>query len=204
MSKTYALACYKAFGYKYIDENALNSVCFFQSLDELEKNIKICELCNLSKTRINSINLGNINSKIMVVFDSPNDAQNKSGELFTSKAVCKFKDILLENTYLKEDEIYFTFLVKCKTSHIDDHIEKCSPYLLEEISKVKPKIILAMGENVMKPLLKSEVSLEMAHGSVFAYQNSLIMPLFTMEFVQTNPSKKELLIEDIRKLKDIL
>ncbi|NLK66765.1 MAG: uracil-DNA glycosylase [Campylobacteraceae bacterium] len=206
MSRAYTLACYKAFGYKFIDENFLNKVCFFESLDELNECVKTCELCNLSKSRTKVLNLSQNSAKIMVVFDNPSKAQDESGDVFASKEVVEFRESLIK--IAKLDEVYFTFLVKCRAPKNgtleDEYIEKCSPYLFEEIDKVKPKLILSMGEVVTKALLKTNLNLDVTHGSVFRYQNSLVMPLYDLKFVLTNPSKKEFLLEDIKKIKELV
>lgn len=208
MSRAYTLACFKAFGYKFIDESMLSQTLYFRNLNELKDELKICELCNLSKTRNNILNLGSFNAKIMVIFDNPKEIQEKNEDIFALDSVKEFKDTLVQYTGVSLNDLYFTFLVKCRvpknSSLEDEHIKKCSPYLFEEIEKVKPRVILTMGECVSKAVLREELSLDIAHGSVFRYQNSFIIPMYDLSFVLTNPSKKEFLLEDIRRIKELL
>ena len=76
-SLIYRLYYYKLFGYDYIDECfLLNRPEFsFDNLDEMMKEIKVCNLCELCKSKSSDIlPQGSESSEIMAIFLSPSEA----------------------------------------------------------------------------------------------------------------------------------
>jgi uracil-DNA glycosylase len=51
--------------------------------------------------------------------------------------------------YFREKDYYITNIVKCRPPENrdpkPDEIKTCSPYLFEQIKKMKPKIIITLG-----------------------------------------------------------
>lgn len=208
----YILKCYKAFGYKFIDESVLNLAkkSEFKDFKELKQSLKTCELCNLSKQRINMVFSKNENAKIMIILKNPSLVQNKTGDLMSSNLVFEFKNELIKALNLQESDLYFTFMVKCHTNKnikpFDESFKRCKPYLFDEIEKLKPKLILAMGKECLSAIFEGfEISsLETLHGYVLKYKKSLVVPMFDLDFIRLNPAKKELFLDDIKKIKELL
>ncbi len=208
----YILKCYKAFGYKFIDESVLNLVkkSKFKDFDELQQNLNICELCNLSKQRINTVFSKNKNAKIMIILKNPSDIQNKTGDLLSSKLVLEFKNELINTLNLSEDDLYFTFMVKCHSNKdikpYDESFQRCKPYLFDEIEKLNPRLILAMGDECLSAIFEDfeMSSLETLHGYVLKYKKNFVLPMFDLDLVRLNPAKKEFFLNDIKKIKELL
>jgi len=52
-------------------------------IDELNKIIKGCKKCGLSKTRMNAIcGEGNLNAKIMLIAQAPGEKEDREGKMF--------------------------------------------------------------------------------------------------------------------------
>lgn len=206
------LRYYKAFGYRYIDDDFVNfnHINNFESLEKLQSSLKKCELCSFSKSRKNVV-FSHLNSaKLMVILENPDFKEDESGEVYSGEIARKLRELLLQYSGLSENEIYISFLVKCKTPKnsalSEESVLKCSPYIFEEIDKIKPKLILTMGELCSKIVLQFSnlANLEICHGSVFRMYNSFLMPVFDLEYTMKNPSKKESLITDIKKIKELI
>ncbi|MSN96105.1 uracil-DNA glycosylase [Campylobacter sp. FMV-PI01] len=208
MTKFQQLLAYKAFGYEFVDDELLNleKKSYFQSLDDLRLNLKTCELCNLSKSRTNTVFSKQLNAKLMIIRLYPNKFEDKSGKVADINS--KFKEKLLQYTCLGEDEIYVSYLVKCLCTSkvVDDFIYKCSPYAFDEIEKINPKIIITMGDICSKTILKDKnlPNLEISHGSIFRENKRFILPFFDVDFILSNPSKIEIFNEDLKKIKELL
>ncbi|PSM51735.1 uracil-DNA glycosylase, family 4 [Campylobacter blaseri] len=206
------LQYYKAFGYKYIDDNFINYKHDnnFENIEKLQNALKCCELCAFSKNRKNSIFSNNTSAKLMVILENPTFKEDESGKLYSGEVSIKLRELLLEYSGLKEDEIYTSFLIKCKTPKnvtiTEESVMKCSPYLFEEIDKIKPKVILTMGELCSKIVLQDSdlPSLDISHGSVFKLNNSFLIPVFDMDYIAKNPSKKDELIKDLEKIRELI
>ncbi|NLY04032.1 MAG: uracil-DNA glycosylase [Campylobacter sp.] len=206
MSKISSLYFYKALGYKFIDEVTVKKIDNFRNLSLLCDALKSCELCSCSKTREHVLMPSMHASEILVVYESPTNDQNLTGNALASELALRFKDTLLEYTKLDKEQISESFLVKCYNPKgiSEQNIKMCASYLFEEIDKVSPKLILAIGLRVSEAILKSDINLEVVHGSVFRYKSSLVMPLFSLNFLLKNPSKKEAFFADIKKIKELI
>ena len=135
-SQIYRLYYYKAFGYKYIDDGFFleNSENYFNCIENLNYELSNCQLCELAKNRKQVITQsGDINSKIMFVFESPNFNDDFTGKPYSGHLGENFLNILTQSTGLEQNDFITTFLIKCTLSQNKkinrDMILKCVPYL---------------------------------------------------------------------------
>ena len=146
----------------------------------------------------------------MIILKNPSDIQNKTGDLLSSKLVLEFKNELINTLNLNEDDLYFTFMVKCHSNKdikpYDESFQRCKPYLFDEIEKLNPKLILAMGDECLSAIFEDfeMSSLETLHGYVLKYKKNFVLPMFDLDFVRLNPAKKEFFLNDIKKIKELL
>jgi len=203
------LRFYKAIGYKFVDPNFLKIADLgeFKDLNSLHKTIKSCQLCELSKVRKNAVFDKKTAARIMVILKNPTIADDEKGEPMSGNLGLELKHLLHETIGVISDEIYVSYLLKCKTGANSaiksDNLLKCTPFLFEEISKISPKLILTFGEIASRALIPNLPPLEISHGSIFRSNRSLIIPLFSMNFVSKNPSKREILLDDLKKIKNL-
>lgn len=132
-------------------------------LRALYEQIKVCSKCaRLVKSR-NQATIGYGNATIPVMFVGLNPA--KEGH---SKSSIPFRDVQGKSIrsgipFLKAlhyvgwnlEDIYFTELTKCHAPNNNPtelEIKNCKPYLIEEVTLVKPQIIVALGEIVEREL----------------------------------------------------
>ena len=212
-SQIYRLHCYKAFGYKYVDEGFLleDYDIWFDNFESLKKELKFCNLCELCKTRTSVLlPCGSESAKVMVVFETPGFSADKSGVPYNGQLGDKFLELFKEITGLDKNEFYTSFLIKCRIPQnrkIDRNlILKCAPYLSDEIRILKPKVVLTFGELCAKVLLRNEnlPSLDVIHGSLFKDSGITYIPTFGVKFLLSNPSRIDDFKSDLEKIKQFL
>ncbi len=178
-------------------------------LKELENMVLNCHLCNLSKSRKNSVfGDGNPHAKIMFIGEAPGreeDIQAKpfvgrSGELLTK---------MIENVLgIKREEIYITNIVKCRPPQNRDpeieEVESCKPYLLKQIEIINPKIIVTLGRIAFKYLLNNDTPITKARGTLYSFKGIKVIPTFHPSFLLRNPSKKKEAFIDLKFIKEFL
>ena len=134
-----------------------------------------CEKCDLHKTscagmegcyKLNCIKgKGPEDAKIMIVGTSPGATECETQVPFTGKAGKKL-DECLAKAGIDVEEVYLTYMVKCKTPRIEKtagnyqdreplkkELTACLPYLDAEIAKVNPNVIIMVGNPVCKNLI---------------------------------------------------
>lgn len=167
----------KALGFEYCDPFSANITTKDEeplTLDELAKNISTCHLCDLSKSRTQSMSgYGNVNAELMIIdfMVSPtDDAQNsyycgRSGETLKK---------MIENVLnYSVDDVYFTHAVKCKTLNSNtpskSEFNSCKNYLFSQIEFIKPKVIVTLGDSAYYKVTNESDNFEDVRGHVIDF-----------------------------------
>ncbi|MFH0769323.1 MAG: uracil-DNA glycosylase [Chloroflexota bacterium] len=129
------------------------------------------------------------NARIMLVGQNPGSEEAKQGRPFVGKSG-KYLDAMLKKNEIDRGELYITSVIK-ETTHGNrqptaQELSDWMPYLLEEIRRVKPKIVVLMGKIAWKtPRLEAIKYIETYH------------PAAAMRF----PKARERFERDFKKLK---
>ena len=147
-----------------------------------------CEKCELHKTscagmegcyKLNCIQgKGPKDAKIMIVGTTPGSNECETQSPFTGNTGKKL-DECLAKAGLNKEEIFFTYLIKCKTPRIEKtsgnwqdreplkkEINECKPYLEAEIATIKPNVIIMLGNPVCKNLI-GKTGVTSIHGTPY-------------------------------------
>jgi uracil-DNA glycosylase family 4 len=154
-------------------------------LKTLQQLAAECTLCELHKGRINPVFAkGNPNARIMICGMVPADEENKVGLPFVGRAG-QLLDKILVDVGLTLDDVYITNLVKCYlAAGLPLHplwVESCLPYIVVQISIIKPKAILCVGKDASVALLGMDVktTLGSIRGKIFDYaEETKIIPTY--------------------------
>lgn len=119
-----------------------------------------CTACNLHK-KCNSVLIwgksANSRPKYMIVLDYPTKSDDKWGNSPSGDVDLKLK-YFLDKAGIKHSDVYVTNALKCFVDTKDkakikkEHLEACSQYLLMELEKYKPKVVIPMGKTAFQML----------------------------------------------------
>lgn len=199
----------KALGFEYSDSFSINQKSSNEkphNIDELAKNISTCHLCDLSKSRTQSMSgYGNPNADIMIIDytvslgeDSTNSYYcGRSGEILTN---------MIENVLgLKTKDLYFTHVVKCKplNSNMPSNSEwdSCKDYLFSQIEFVKPKVVITLGKDAYAKVTSEEDNFQSVRGHVIDFKNYKLIPIFHPNHLLRNPDDKKIAFNDLKTIK---
>jgi len=180
----------------------------------LEKNLP---LKDTSKNLV--FGKGNPNAKIMFIGEAPGEKEDEGGVPFVGSAG-KELDRLLSLIELKIDDVYIANILKYRPPNNRnpsiDEIEMHTPYLIEQIKVIEPKIIITLGNYSTKFILSSFDIKNMKNipgiTSLHGKQNNLtinginfmVVPLFHPAAMLYNPSLRKILENDFIGIKEIL
>ena len=202
----------KALGFEYCDPFSVNKKNSFykpNTLNELTKNISTCHLCDLSKSRSQSMSgYGNHNADIMIVDysvslneDSTNSYYSgRSGEILTN---------MIENVLgLKTQDIYFTHAIKCKPLNSNtpsaSEWDSCKNYLFSQIEFIKPKIVITLGEDAYAKVTSEKDNFQSVRGHVIDFKDYKLIPIFHPNHLLRNPDDKKIALNDLKTIKSCL
>jgi DNA polymerase len=192
-------------------------------VDELEqvKQKILTELkCPLKDAAKNLVfGKGNPDAKIMFIGEAPGAKEDELGIPFVG-AAGKELDKLLRSIGLTLDDVYIANILKYRPPEnrdpAIDEIYRHTPYLIEQIKIIKPKIICTLGNYSTKfvlaqfniPDMKKISGITQLHGK----SNALIIdgmefnviPLYHPAAMLYNPNLRNILAEDFLKMGEIL
>lgn len=94
------------------------------------------------------IGKGNENADILFVGEAPGRNEDEQGLPFVG-AAGKNLDKLLANVGLSLKEVYITNILKCRPPEnrnpLAEEIKAHTPWLIEQIKKIKPKVVCSLG-----------------------------------------------------------
>jgi DNA polymerase len=96
---------------------------------------------------------GPLDAEVMLIGQNPGREEDKTGRPFVGRAGTYLNKVLRKNG-IKREKIYITSVVKCRTPRnrkpTQKEIKASIPYLVKQIKKIDPKIIVLMGKVAWK------------------------------------------------------
>lgn len=141
----------------------------YDNWKELEESIINCKNCKLCTNRRNIVlGEGNKNAQIMFIGDGPRTEEDIQGKPFVGKDG-QLMDRAFEGIGLDKNKIYITNLIKCRIPNNKilekEEITECLNYLRNEVILIKPKIIVLLGNVVLKNILNKDLEMFSARGN---------------------------------------
>ena len=118
-------------------------------MDELNMQIYGCKKCRLWQGAKHGVpGEGPLNAKVMLIGQNPGADEDELGRPFVGRAG-KFLTKTLAEYGIKREEVFITNIVKHVSPEnrkpYSDEVAACLPYLITQISFIKPKIIVLLG-----------------------------------------------------------
>ncbi len=204
----------KMLGYNYCDSIDINS-CSTSSFDLpndlelLNQFVQNCNLCEFSKykTKID-FSQGNKNSKIIFVDQMPSIIEDDKDKLLLGKSGELLINMIEKVLKISYEEFYYTNIIKCKISSKKEptqtEINCCKPYISKQIELIKPKLIVALGEETYRSLTNDKTSIEQIRGTIAKFNGTFIIPIYHPSYLLRNPSAKKEAYVDMLKIKSLL
>ncbi len=202
----------KALGFEYSDPfsiNDTNTQSTPTNIKELSKNIKSCYLCDLSKSRTQSMSgYGNTNATLMIIDYTVSPTDDSSNNYYTGRSGETLQKMLENVLGLKIDDVYFTHAVKCKTLNANlpspSEFNSCKSYLFTQIDFIKPKVIITLGDEAYYKVTNENDNFEDVRGHVIDFKKYKLIPIYHPQFLLRNPDLKKITLNDLKTIKSCL
>lgn len=121
------------------------------SVPEYVQKVMETEICKNCKNIV--IGKGNLDAGILFVGEAPGRNEDEQGIPFVG-AAGKNLDKLLERVGLSLEDVYVANILKCRPPEnrdpLPEEIIAHTPWLLEQIKKMKPKVVCSLGNYATK------------------------------------------------------
>ncbi len=178
-------------------------------LDELAREIRECTKCPLSLGRTNAVpGEGVLDPLVMIVGEGPGAQEDAEGSPFVGRAG-QYLDKWLEAIGLSRDKnVFIANVVKCRPPNNRDpkpeESDLCLPYLAEQISIVRPRLIVTVGRISTRILTGTSKGITRIHGTFYHYQGIPLVPTFHPSGVLRNPAWRRPVWEDLKSIRNWL
>ncbi|MEJ7860170.1 MAG: uracil-DNA glycosylase [Pyrinomonadaceae bacterium] len=179
-----------------------------ETIEEIRLDIGNCTRCTLCESRTKIVHSdGNREANLMFVGEAPGANEDAEGRPFVGKAG-QLLNKIIESIGLKREDVFIGNVNRCRPPQNRQptplEAATCKPFLLREISVVRPKVIVVLGNTATQNLLGTKVGITKLRGEFQDYFGVKVMPTFHPAYLLRDPSKKRETWEDMKKVRDFL
>ena len=179
-----------------------------RSVDELLAQVRQdlgectrCKLHALGRTQI-VFGVGNPSADLMFVGEAPGADEDIQGVPFVGRAG-QLLTKMIEAMGFRRDEVYIANVLKCRPpgnrNPEPDEIDRCEPFLFQQIATIQPKVVVALGAFAARTLLKTQDPISRLRGRVYEFRGAKLIPTFHPSFLLRSPGSKREAWEDLKK-----
>lgn len=202
----------KAIGFEYIEQFSINTNYHNEkplNISQLYQNISLCHLCDLSKSRSQSMGgYGNVDADLMIIDYSVSQNDDNSNTYYSGRSGEILKNMVENVLELQVDDIYFTHAIKCKPLNSNlpssSEWESCKNYLFSQIEFIKPKVIVTLGKDAYAKIMNIDEDFESVRGHVIDFKEYKLVPIHHPSFLLRNPKSKKTTFNDLITIKSCL
>jgi uracil-DNA glycosylase family 4 len=153
-----------------------------RALSDAAAEASTCTRCRLAEGRTQVVfGVGDPNADLMFVGEAPGFHEDKQGEPFVG-AAGQLLTRMLEEIGLTRDEVWICNVLKCRPpgnrDPLQDEIEACTPWLVEQISLIQPRVIVTLGNFATKYVLQTQQGITRMRGATYPWHGRTVIPTF--------------------------
>lgn len=177
---------------------------------QLESAVASCQLCDLHKTRTQTVfGSGNQQARCMIIGEAPGAEEDRQGLPFVGKSGKLLTNMLAAIQIARED-IYIANILKCRPPNNRDpkpeEAALCRAYLERQIALIQPALIMVVGRIAAHNLLQTNTPLGRLRGAVHTLPNSSVPVIVTYHpaYLLRQPAEKRRAWQDLQLARDVL
>ncbi|MFT5115057.1 MAG: uracil-DNA glycosylase family 4 [Parasphingorhabdus sp.] len=170
----------------------------------LQKTVSQCQRCSLGQTRKNTVfGSGATSAHWMFIGEAPGAEEDRQGEPFVGRAG-QLLTAMIVALGMQRESVFIANVLKCRPPEnrdpMGEEVVQCSPYLLQQIQTVQPRMIVSMGRFAAQALLQTDQSIGQLRGRVHHYGETGIPMVATYHpaYLLRSPLEKRKAWQDLQ------
>jgi uracil-DNA glycosylase family 4 len=173
-----------------------------RTLIEVATEASGCTKCRLADGRTQVVfGVGDPNADLMFVGEGPGFHEDKQGEPFVG-AAGQLLTRMLGEIGLTREQVYIANVVKCRPpgnrDPQPDEIDACTPWLIEQISLIQPRLVVTLGNFATKYVLQTPRGITSMRGRVYGWHGRKVIPTFHPAAILHGGGERSKQFEDLR------
>ncbi|MCB1156727.1 MAG: uracil-DNA glycosylase [Leptospiraceae bacterium] len=179
-----------------------------KKLLELQKKVEACKSCKLAGTRSRVVfGEGNPEAELLFIGEGPGKQEDLSGRPFVGRAGELLTRLIEKGMRVPRSSVFIANIVKCRPT-VDLKLQKdrapdkeetqaCSPFLLQQIDIIQPKVIVTLGNPSTQFLLQTTEGITKLRGKWKEFKGIPVLPTYHPSFVLRNGGEDSQVKKDI-------
>jgi uracil-DNA glycosylase len=173
-----------------------------RSLVEVASEAAGCTRCRLADGRTQVVfGVGDPDADLMFIGEGPGFHEDRQGEPFVG-AAGQLLTRMLGEIGLTREQVYIANVVKCRPpgnrDPLPDEIEACTPWLVEQISLIQPRLVVTLGNFATKYVLQTQRGITSMRGRVYGWHGRKVIPTFHPAAILHGGGERSRQFEDLR------
>lgn len=170
-------------------------------LIEIREELGDCRRCRLHQDRTHIVfGEGSPTAPLVFVGEGPGADEDRQGRPFIGRAG-KLLDKMIRAMGLRREDVYICNIVKCRPPQNrtpnKDEVDRCSPFLIQQLEAIHPRIICALGAPAAQTLLNSTQSISRLRGKIHYWRGIPLVATFHPAYLLRNPIQKAPVWQDL-------
>jgi uracil-DNA glycosylase family 4 len=154
-----------------------------RTLAEVAAEASGCTRCRLASSRTQVVfGVGDPNADVMFIGEAPGFHEDKQGEPFVGAAGQLLTRMLDEVVGLQRSDVYICNVLLCRPpgnrDPQEDEIEACTPWLVEKISLIQPRVLVTLGNFATKFVLTTQQGITRMRGRAYPWHGRTVIPTY--------------------------
>ena len=154
-----------------------------RTLAEVAVEAADCTKCGLANGRTQVVfGDGNADADVMFIGEAPGFHEDKQGAPFVGAAGQLLTRMLDEVLSVARHDVYIANVIKCRPpgnrDPQEDEIESCTPWLVEQVSLIQPRVIVTLGNFATKFVLQTAQGITRMRGRAYPWHGRTVVPTF--------------------------
>ena len=177
----------------------------------LHEKILRCKKCPLALGRTHAVpGEGNLEAELMFIGEGPGHDEDVQGRPFVGRAGQLLTKIIQAMKFERTD-VFIANIVKCRPPEnrtpYRDEVARCSPYLLDQIRLIQPRIIVTLGKVATDFFIHSASGMTSLRGQFYVWNGIQVMPTFHPSYLIRNEGNRgirKMVWDDMQKVMALL
>lgn len=171
-------------------------------LSAIAEAVSACRKCeHLAASRTQTVfGTGNLEADLMFVGEAPGADEDRQGEPFVGRAG-ELLTRIIGAMGLSRDGVYIANVLKCRPDMPKGapgnrpptplEMQRCLPYLREQIAVIRPRVLVALGKTAMLGLVGADEPMGAMRGRWFDFAGIPLLPTYHPSYLLRNGSNAE-------------
>ena len=179
-----------------------------EALQRVAEEVAACPRCpELVASRTKTVpGQGSPYAKLMFIGEGPGQDEDLQGLAFVGRAG-QLLSKMIESIGMTRDEVFIANIVKCRPpanrQPSPEEAANCRPFLMRQLSAIRPRIIVALGGVAAQNLLETHDGITRLRGRFYPFMGAKLMPTFHPAYLLRNytPDVRKKVYDDLLKVK---